>query len=231
MSLYAIGDLHLSLGTDKPMDVFGGEWCDYVRKIEEGFRQITEEDTVVLCGDLSWGKSLPESKKDFRFIADLPGKKILVKGNHDYWWGTVAKMQKYFLQNEISGMTFLHNNCILYGNAAICGTRGWFYEEEFREGSDEKVYKREILRLETSLKAGIESGAERILAFLHYPPVYQDYRCGDIISLLERYGADTCCFGHLHGYARKKAVTGILGGVDYRLVSADHIGFSPVKII
>lgn len=231
MSLYAIGDLHLSLGTDKPMDVFGGEWIDYVEKIRKGFQHINDDDTVVLCGDISWGKSLYESAEDFRFISSLPGRKILIKGNHDYWWGTAAKMRSFFNQNDFENIEILHNNCIIYENAAICGTRGWFFEEDFKEGHDEKVYRRELLRLETSLEAGKSSGCGRIMAFLHYPPIYSDYECRDILNLLQDYQAEVCCFGHLHGYSHRKAVTGLIGGVEYKLVSADFINFTPIKII
>ena len=231
MSLYAIGDLHLSLGTDKPMDVFGGEWQDYVQKIRIGFEGIAHDDTVVLCGDLSWATSLQEADKDFRFLSELPGRKILLKGNHDYWWSTMAKMRKYFLQSGFNGFEILHNNCVKYGSVALCGTRGWFFEEEFEEGHDEKVYKRELLRLKASLEAGRNSGAERIFTFLHYPPLYQDYECEDIIRLMSEYGSDTCCFGHLHGHSHRRAVTGMIDGIDYKLVSADYVRFEPVRLL
>ena len=153
MALYAIGDLHLSLGSDKPMEIFGDGWKDYVARIREGFSVLTEDDVTVLCGDLSWGMSLEESLEDFRFIDALPGKKYLLKGNHDYWWNTAAKMERFFAENGLTTMEILHNNCRFYGDTALCGTRGWFYELDNQGTHNEKVLLREIGRLETSLKA------------------------------------------------------------------------------
>ena len=171
MALYAIGDTHLSLSSNKPMDVFGGGWEGYVDKLQKGFAAVGPEDTVVLCGDLSWGMSLEEAKKDFAFLDALPGaRKLLLKGNHDYWWNTAAKMNRFFAESGFSTLRILHNNCYEYGGYALCGTRGWFYEET----GDQKVFKRELIRLEASLKA---AGERPKLCFLHYPPLYQGYRC------------------------------------------------------
>mgnify|MGYP000789417743 CR=1 FL=1 len=139
MALYAIGDLHLSLGSDKPMEIFGDGWKDYVARIREGFSVLTEDDVTVLCGDLSWGMSLEESLEDFRFIDALPGKKYLLKGNHDYWWNTAAKMERFFAENGLTTMEILHNNCRFYGDVALCGTRGWFYELDNQGTHNEKV--------------------------------------------------------------------------------------------
>ena len=153
MALYAIGDTHLSLSSNKPMDVFGGGWEGYVDKLQKGFAAVGPEDTVVLCGDLSWGMSLEEAKKDFAFLDALPGaRKLLLKGNHDYWWNTAAKMNRFFAESGFSTLRILHNNCYEYGGYALCGTRGWFYEET----GDQKVFKRELIRLEASLKAAGE---------------------------------------------------------------------------
>lgn len=223
MALYAIGDTHLSLGSDKPMDVFGGGWAGYVEKLTEGFSVLTPEDTVVLCGDISWGMSLDEAEKDFAFLNDLPGKKILLKGNHDYWWTTASKMQAFFSARGFHTLSILHNNCYFYGETALCGTRGWFYEET----GSRKVFLRELIRLEASLKAAAES--EKI-CFLHYPPLYQGYVCREILELLERYGVSLCCYGHLHGYGCRLAIEGNYGKVEYRLVSADYLNFRPQKI-
>jgi len=231
MSLYAIGDLHLSTGTDKPMDVFGGAWENYAEKIKNGFSELGEEDTVVLCGDLSWGKSLEESLGDFRFIDQLPSRKILLKGNHDYWWTTVSKMKNFFQKHGIEGFDILHNNCILLEGVAICGTRGWFFEDDFSDNHDRKVYQRELMRLEASLKEGKASGADRIFSFLHYPPLTLDYACEEIIDLLVKYDVEICCYGHLHGNSHRRAVTGKRHGIDFKLVSADYVGFKPVKIL
>ncbi|MDR1116821.1 MAG: metallophosphoesterase [Oscillospiraceae bacterium] len=230
MSLFTIGDLHLSLSASKPMDVFGGEWVGYVDKITEGFKAVSPEDTVVLLGDLCWADNLKSSAADFKFISELPGRKIIVKGNHDYWWETVKKMNAFFALNGFNDLNILHNNCYLYENIALCGTRGWFYEEDRGDGSD-KVYRREVARLETSLKAGQASGADRIFAFLHYPPVYAGYDYKEITGLLLRYGVEKCFYGHLHGHSRRRCVEGIVDKTEYKLASGDHIGFKPLKII
>ncbi len=231
MSLYTIGDLHLSLNTEKPMDVFGGAWVGYVEKIEAGFSEITDDDTVVLCGDISWGMSLDESEKDFLFISHLPGKKIILKGNHDYWWTTAAKMKRFFAEKEICNIEILHNNCFFYENMAICGTRGWFFEEEYGNERDEKVYRREVMRLETSLKAAKAHSIEKILVFLHYPPIFQGYECPDILHLLDNYNVALCCYGHLHGFSHRRAIQGKVHHTEFQLVSADYLNFKPIKII
>lgn len=229
MALYAIGDTHLSLASDKPMDVFGGKWDGYMDKLREGFQAtVSREDTVVVCGDVSWGMSLEEARADFAFLDALPGgRKLLLKGNHDYWWTTASKMKTFFEENGFSTLDILHNNCHFYGETALCGTRGWFYEEDRGEHSA-KIFNRELIRLEASLKA---AGEREKLCFLHYPPLYQGYRCQEIIDLLERYGVKTCCYGHLHGGSHRLAVTGRQGSVEYRLVAADYVGFTPVKLL
>ena len=228
MSLYAIGDTHLSLASDKPMDVFGGGWTGYVDKLRDGFQIVGPEDTVVICGDVSWGMSLEEARADFAFLDGLPGgRKLLLKGNHDYWWTTASKMKAFFEENGFSTLDILHNNCHFYGDNALCGTRGWFYEEDRGEHSA-KIFNRELIRLEASLKA---AGEREKLCFLHYPPLYQGYRCQEILDLLERYGVRLCCYGHLHGGSHRLAVTGRQGTVDYRLVAADYVGFRPVCIL
>ena len=227
MALYAIGDLHLSLNSDKPMDIFGEKWHGYVDKIRAGFAPLHEDDVTVLCGDLSWGMSLEESLEDFRFIHALPGKKILMKGNHDYWWNTVAKMQRFFDENGLDSFEILHNNCRLYGELALCGTRGWFYEEDRGEHSA-KIFNRELMRLEASLKA---AGEREKYCFLHYPPLYQGYRCQEILDLLEAYGVRRCFYGHLHGGSHRLAISGQVGSVEYRLIAADYLGFRPEKLL
>ena len=227
MALYAIGDLHLSLGSDKPMEIFGDGWKDYVARIREGFSVLTEDDVTVLCGDLSWGMSLEESLEDFRFIDALPGKKYLLKGNHDYWWNTAAKMERFFAENGLTTMEILHNNCRFYGDVALCGTRGWFYEED-KPGQGQKVFLRELQRLETSLKA---AGEREKLCFLHYPPCYTGYCCQPILDLLEQYQVKACYYGHLHGASHRLAFQGSRNGVAYHLVAADYLRFRPEKIL
>ena len=182
MALYAIGDLHLSLGAPKPMDVFGGNWVGYMDKLKEGLSVIGPEDTTVLLGDLSWALSLEESKPDFAWIDQIPGRKIILKGNHDYWWSTAAKFYKFCAEKGFSNQFILNNNHYEYDGWAIFGTRGWFFEEERSGEHDEKVFKRELLRLETSLKS---AGDLPKLVFLHYPPRYKGYECREILDLLE----------------------------------------------
>ena len=227
MALYAIGDTHLSLSSDKPMDVFGGGWLGYVEKLKEGFSQISPEDTVVLCGDLSWGMSLEEAREDFAFLNELPGRKVMLKGNHDYWWNTAAKMTRFFQEKGFTSFEILHNNCCSYRDLALCGTRGWVYEEDRGEHSA-KVCNRELMRLEASLKA---AGEREKLCFLHYPPLYQGYRCQEIIDLLHRYEVKRCYYGHLHGGSHRLAVCGMRDGVEYGLVAADYLRFKPEKIL
>ncbi len=227
MALYAIGDLHLSLGTDKPMDVFGPAWAGYVERLEKGFAALGPEDVTVLCGDISWGIDLEESLPDFRWIDCLPGKKLIVKGNHDYWWNTAAKMKNFFAEHGLDTIDILHNNCFSYGGYALCGTRGWFYEEE-QSGHNEKMLNREAGRLEASMRA---AEGQPILAFLHYPPLYTGYRCPEILAKLEEFHVERCFYGHLHGPTHRRAIEGTVGGVCYSLVSADYIGFVPKKIM
>lgn len=227
MALYAIGDLHLSLGCDKPMDVFGGLWLDYVEKLREGFAALRPEDVTVVCGDISWGMSLEQAREDFLFIDRLPGRKIVLKGNHDYWWSTASKAMRFFAEHGISTIEILNNNCLFYGDTALCGTRGWFYEEERSAAHDRKIMLREVGRLETSLKA---AGDREKIVFLHYPPKFINYECGEILGLFERYGVRECCYGHIHGKGRFAATQGEYKDVLYRLVSADNVNFAPVKV-
>lgn len=228
MALYTIGDLHLCLGAPKPMDVFGGAWVGYMEKLKEGLSVITPEDTTVLCGDLSWALGLEESRADFAWIDEIPGRKIILKGNHDYWWSTANKFYKFCQENGFSEQYILNNNCYEYENYAICGTRGWFFEEERHGQHDAKVFNRELLRLEASLKA---AGEKDKIVFLHYPPRYRGYTCEPIIELLRRYGVRRCFYGHLHGDSHKLAMEGLWDGIEYRLVAADYTNFKPVTVI
>lgn len=228
MALYAIGDLHLSLGAEKPMDIFGGNWVGYMDKLKEGLSVIQPEDTTVLLGDLSWGLSLEESTPDFNWINQIPGRKIILKGNHDYWWSTAAKFHKFCEINGFENQFILNNNHFEYDGWAICGTRGWFFEEERSGEHDEKVFKRELLRLEASLKS---AGELPKLVFLHYPPRYKGYQCDEILQLLEKYEVRRCFYGHLHGPSHKLAMEGLWDGVEFRLVSADFLDFKPFTVI
>lgn len=228
MALYAIGDLHLCLGALKPMDVFGGAWLGYMDKLKEGMSGIRPEDTTVLLGDLSWALDLQSAKADFAWINKIPGRKIILKGNHDYWWSTAAKFDKFCRENGFENLHLLNNNCYEYEDCAICGTRGWFFEEDRSGAHDEKVFKRELIRLEASLKA---AGEKQKLVFLHYPPRYKGYACTEILSLLEKYEVRRCFYGHLHGGSHKLALEGLWNGVEFKLVSADYIGFRPSTVI
>ena len=226
MALYAIGDLHLSLTANKSMEVFGEAWKNYVARIEESLSTLTDDDTLVLAGDTSWGMSLEEAEADFQFLDRFPGRKLLVKGNHDYWWNTAAKLHRFFEEKGIRTLEILHNNCAFYGDYAICGTRGWFLEED-QKPHNAKVLNREVLRLEASLRA---AGDRPILCFLHYPPLYQGYECPEILAVLEKYHVGTCCYGHLHGPVIKRRMEGRRGETDFSLISADYLGFVPKKI-
>lgn len=226
MALYAIGDLHLSLSGNKSMEVFGGPWHNYVSRLESSFSNLTDEDTIVLDGDVSWGMSLAEAEADFRFLDRFPGRKLLVKGNHDYWWTTMAKMKNFFAEQGIQSLGFIHNNCAFYKEYALCGTRGWFLEEA-QKPHDAKVLNREVLRLETSLRA---AGGRPIFCFLHYPPLYHGYECPEILRLLRQYHVRSCYYGHLHGPTIQRAMNGRRDETNFSLISADYLGFIPKKI-
>ena len=231
MSLYVIGDLHLSIGADKPMDVFGGVWEGYIEKIKTGFSMLKDDDETVLCGDLSWALSLDDALEDFRFIDRMPGRKHIIKGNHDYFWTTVSKMRRFFTENGLNSINIIHNSFVMYGKTALCGTRGWFFEDDFAQSHDEKIFRRELSRLEASLLAASREEPDEIISFLHYPPVSEGFSHTEMTELLRKYGVSRCFYGHLHGGARRAAVEGIVGDIDYRLISADNLNFIPLKII
>lgn len=229
MSLYAIGDLHLSTSVNKPMDIFGPAWENHTARLIEGFSALKDEDITVLCGDLSWGMDLAQALDDFLLISRLPGKKIVLKGNHDYWWSTAGKAKSFFAACGIDSIDILNNNFFPYGeNAAICGTRGWFYEEETGSAHDKKIMARELLRLETSL---IAAGDREKHVFLHYPPKYGDYACDEILELFKKYNVKTCCAGHIHGKGLRSVFEGEYGGTCHRMVSADYLSFKPKLIL
>lgn len=228
--LYAIGDLHLSFQSDKPMDIFGEAWANHENRLIEGFSTLTEEDTCVICGDITWSMSIEEALSDFMFIEKLPGKKIILKGNHDYWWSTASKAKKFFEKNEIKTIDILHNNCFFVDeDTAVCGTRGWFYEEMRHTEHDKKIMNRELMRLEASLQ--MAGDAKRKYCFFHYPPIFGSYVCHEMIKIMVRYGVTDCWYGHIHGRAHKMAFTGTSEGIKYHMVSADYLGFVPEKIL
>ncbi len=226
MSLYAIGDLHLSLGASRPMDVFEG-WQNYVDRLRENWCEcVRGGDTVVLLGDISWADSLEQAKEDFAFVDALPGRKIILKGNHDYWWNTRTKMCEWMAANGFSGFDFLHNNCFESCGVSVCGTRGWLSEDG--NAADEKVLNREVCRLRASLQSAPPQ-SEKIV-FLHYPPIYLNSRTDSITDVLAEFGVRRCYYGHIHGKGIPYAVNRTIDGVAYKLLSADALGFKPYKI-
>lgn len=228
MSLFAIADLHLSLGADKPMDVFEG-WQGYTEKLEKNWRAIvTEEDTVVIAGDVSWAMKLEDTAADFAFIHALPGQKLILKGNHDYWWTTKKKMDAYLCARGFDTLHIVHNNAVVVGDRAVCGTRGWLYNAETEE--DRKIVNREVGRLNASIDDAERQGAKPVV-FLHYPPVYDGAECREILDVLKKRGITQCYFGHIHGsQAAKRAVAGEYAGIKMRLISCDYVGFTPVLV-
>lgn len=227
MSLFAIADLHLSLGTDKPMSVFRG-WDDYVGRLEKNWRRLVgEDDTVVVAGDISWAMNLEEATADFTFLNGLPGRKLLLKGNHDYWWTTRRKMDTYFKENGFSTLQIIHNDAATAGEYAVCGTRGWFYDAEADE--DKKILMREVGRFHASATAAAKTGKER-LAFLHYPPVFGNAVCREILDALKEEGITRCYYGHVHSTGIRRAFNGEYEGVCLQLISCDALEFTPLKI-
>ena len=224
MSLFAIGDTHLSFGVEKPMDVFHG-WNDYEKRLESQWRSIVGDgDTVLICGDVSWGMKLDEALPDFKFLESLPGKKLLMKGNHDYWWETVSKMNRLFDDNLITSIGFLFNNAVRLGDISVAGTKGWFYDSGAED--EEKALNRELCRLKLSLQQAQKLGGE-IVAFLHYPPISNRAVCEEIVDLLVEYGVRRCYYAHLHGPSIKKAFVGDYKNIRFSLISGDSLGFCP----
>ncbi|MGN0469493.1 MAG: metallophosphoesterase [Acutalibacteraceae bacterium] len=228
MSVYAIADLHLSFGTDKPMDVFSG-WQNYTERIQKNWqRLITKDDTVVIAGDISWAMDIKETYADFDFINSLNGKKIIIKGNHDYWWTTKAKMDRYISDSGFDTISILNNNYFVADGTALCGSRGWFYDAE--TDADMKILNREVGRLRMSIEPALKAGFDPVV-FLHYPPIYNNTECDEIMNVLREYNIKKCFYGHIHGgNAAKKAFIGEKYGIQFRLVACDYIGFMPLAI-
>ena len=235
MSIYAIGDLHLSFSTDKPMDVFGKEWNNYEEKLIEKWNlMIKEDDLVILPGDFSWAMYLEETEKDFEYLSKLPGKKIIVKGNHDYWWTTIKKMNSFLEEKNLNNIDFIFNNAKRYKNYIIVGTRGWYFGED---EECEKMLNREILRLENSIKCGLNLMGDdnlEIICAMHYPPITKNMiesnKKSPYLELMKKYNIERCIYGHLHGQAHSEAVEGIVDGVKLKLVSSDYLKFEPYLI-
>lgn len=226
MNLFTISDLHLSFGADKPMDIFRG-WDNYVERLEANWRRlVSTDDTVVIGGDVSWAISLEEALPDFQFINALPGKKIILKGNHDYWWSTASKINKFFEENNLDTIKILHNNAFTDGKIGICGTRGWLYDGTGEK--DMKVINRECGRLKKSIECALEKGAKPIV-FLHYPPAYSEFVCEEIVSVLKSFDIKKLYYGHIHGQGFNKSLKEC-DGIKTTLVSCDCIDFTPLFV-
>ena len=230
MAIYTIADLHLSFETNKPMDIFGTNWEKHEEKIKKDWQEkVKKDDLVVLPGDFSWAMYLDETQKDFEFINQLPGKKILLKGNHDYWWTTVTSMGKYIKEKGFENIDFLYNNSYEYEDKIIVGTRGWSLSEE---QEDIRLTKREVARLELSIKDGIAKHGEdkEIIVFMHYPPVTKNDINTAYMNLMKKYNIKKCFYGHLHAGSIQDAVEGSIQGIQLKLVSADGLDFKLLKI-
>ncbi len=228
MSLYAISDLHLSFNVDKPMDIFGDKWALHERKIESNWnRLITDEDTVLIAGDISWGMKESESKDDLNWINNLPGRKIISKGNHDYWWGSISK-----LNSSYDKIKFIQNNFYTYKDYAICGTRGWICpgSDKFTE-KDKKIYDRELIRLELSLSEALKNGYEKFIVMIHYPPVNEKFQKSGFLEIFEKYKVKKVIYGHLHGMTEDKLASELNGNIEYIMTSCDYLDFCPKKIL
>ena len=241
MSLFVIGDLHLSTlaSTNKSMEVFGRRWCDYMGKIEKNWRAVIEkDDTVMIPGDISWALTLKEAQSDLTFIDALPGKKIFIKGNHDFWWSTQAKINDFFKTNNISTISILQNNAFEIDNFILCGSRGWYQDEANDKSKMENDYKkivaREAIRLRMSLDSAMQlkalSHEKEIIAFMHFPPFWNGFECREFIDILKEYGIKRCYFGHIHGNYTAPAYVSY-EGIDFVLASADYLNFLPRLIL
>lgn len=231
MAIYVIADLHLSFSVDKPMDIFG--WGNHAEKIRENWlKKVKSEDTVILPGDFSWATYLEETYKDFEFLNALPGKKIMSKGNHDYWWNTVTSMNKYLKENNFENIEFLYNNAHLVEDKILVGTRGWV--NSWKSDENYKILKRENDRLKLSIQDGIKKFGEskEMIAFIHYPPFYKENVPEEIdfIKTLEKYNIKKCYYAHLHGDSHREAIEGNVNGIEFKLVSSDYLNFDLLKI-
>lgn len=227
MALYTISDLHLPLGIDKPMNIFGSAWDNYVERLADNWQSVVKEnDTVVLPGDFSWATYLEQSVADFEFLNRLNGRKILSKGNHDYWWTTMNKLKKFVSEHGFKNIEFLQNNSFMYNGSAICGSRGWIHPawDGFSE-EDRKIYDREVIRAELSLQLVKE--CEDIIFFSHYPLRSDKVESNPMTELMQKYNVRDVVYGHLHGPAHKYALNGGNEGICYHLVSADYLKFMP----
>ncbi len=230
MAIYALADLHLSFGTNKPMDVFGDAWDNYTERISDNWQSVVKpDDLVIVPGDISWATYIEDAYEDFSFINRLNGKKAILKGNHDYWWTTLSKMNKFLVENRFDTITILNNTAISYEDAAICGTRGWWVREDMSE-EDIRILEREKIRLVLSCEAAAKLQKKRIIVGLHYPPVDRNGEHREFLEILKEYNVDTCVYGHLHSHSHKTAVVGNVEGVNMKLASGDFVDFTPILV-
>jgi len=235
MALFALADPHLSFGVNKPMNIFGGHWDDHAARLEANWLQLVDaDDTVVIPGDISWAMNLPEALPDLQFLDRLPGRKILSRGNHDYWWTSLNKIENFCRDNGLTSLSFLRNNGLLVPPGHIvCGTRGWILPDDpDYKRDDEKIYLREAGRLKLSLDAAapLRLPGRELIACLHYPPFGKDCKPTLLTDLLEFYAVDQCVFGHIHTNNGFASMAGPPGQVRYRLAAADYLGFKPLRL-
>jgi hypothetical protein len=229
MALYALSDLHLSHANDKPMDIFGENWKNHTQKIFENWNStVSENDTVLVAGDISWAAKLDEAKQDLDFISELKGKKVLICGNHDYFWNSTARLNDMY-----DNMFFVKNSYYDYNGIAICGTRGWICPNDtLFTDHDLKIYNRDVNRLRTSLEAAKQKGYKEIVAMLHFPPTNDKKEISGFVELFKEYDVKKVVYGHLHNedYFHNSLI-GEVDGIEYFLTSADYLDFTPVKIL
>lgn len=231
MAIFAISDLHLSLGGDKPMDIFGSKWDDHIEKMKSRWNSIiTENDIVVIPGDISWATYIDDAVCDFDYINNLNGNKLILKGNHDYWWTTQNKMNLFLEKNSFNTIKILQNSAYLYDGTAICGTRGWTIPSAESNGEDRKIFEREKQRLILSLESAKALNPNRIIVAMHYPPMDKNNINYDLLNIMKEYKVSECVFGHLHAAAHANAPVGTFGEIKCRLVSCDYLNFTPVLI-
>lgn len=231
MALFTMADTHLSFAHPKPMDIFGGRWQDHPNKIADRWRAVvTDRDTVLVGGDISWGISLEEALPDLRFIDEQPGKKIFLRGNHDYWWSTLQKNRAFLEANGLTTIDFLQNNAFSCDGFVICGTRGWYNDPDTApaETDYKKIVAREAGRLKLSLQAAANMEGEK-LVFFHFPPYFGSYVCRELIDILHEYGITRCYYGHIHGQYRVPPYSDF-EGIRFTLVASDYLGFTPYLI-
>ena len=242
--IYAIADLHLSIGTEnKEMDIFGENWRNHTQKIEENWQStVGADDTVVIAGDICWATGMENSRADLEFIHNLPGQKIILKGNHDYWWNTITKLDNFARENGFHTLKFLRNDAIAVEDKIICGTRGWMLEENPENADNHKIFEREKIRLELSLEKAtklVGAGPARpqdhveapeILVFMHYPPVTRHSENSDFLEIMRKFGVRRCFYGHLHGKSHKSAIIGDVDGINLQLIASDYVGFTPIPM-